>query len=134
MSLVRKIADLAARIAVELKSKATLGEVKTFPGVAKAWASFGLHAGNAQLFSGFNVAAVERQGVGRYRVVFATPFANTNYCWQAFARNSGQRDSVKLAIARVRGDAKTATSLELSIVSTSGSPVDSAEINVVVFA
>lgn len=134
MSLIRKIADLAARIAVELKSKATLGEVKTFPGVAKAWASFGLQAGTAHLFSGFNVAAVERQGVGRYRVVFATPFANANYCWQAFARNSGQRDSVKLAIARVRGDAKTSTSLELSIVSISATAVDSAEINVVVFA
>jgi hypothetical protein len=34
----------------------------------------------------------------------------------------------------VRGDAKTASSLELSIVSTSGTPVDSAEINLVVFA
>ena len=130
MSLVRNLADLAARIAMELTTKVTPAHA----GVAKAWASFGQQGANARLFAGFNIAAVERQGVGRYRVVFATPFADTNYCWQSFARNSGQRDSVKLAIARVRGDVKTASSLELSIVSISGTPVDSAEINLVVFA
>jgi hypothetical protein len=130
MSLVRNLADLAARIAMELKTKVTPAHA----GVAKAWASFGQQGANARLFAGFNIAAVERQGVGRYRLVFSTPFADANYCWQAFARNSGQRDSVKLAIARVRGDVKTANSLELSIVSISGTPVDSAEINLVVFA
>jgi hypothetical protein len=130
MSLVRNLADLAARIAMELKTKVTPAHA----GVAKAWASFGKQGANARLFAGFSIAAVERQGVGRYRLVFSTPFADANYCWQAFARNSGQRDSVKLAIARVRGDVKTASSLELSIVSISGTPVDSAEINLVVFA
>ena len=60
--------------------------------------------------------------------------ANADYCWQAFARNSGQQTSIKLAIARVRGDAKTAQSLELSVVTTSGTPVDSAEVNIVVYA
>jgi hypothetical protein len=134
MSLMRKIADLTARVAAELTTKATPGDVHAHPGVAKAWACFGLHHSRAQLFAGFNVATVERLDVGRYRVVFATAFAHPHYCWQAFARNSGQLQSIKLAIARVRGDAKTNTLLELSIVSASGTPVDSAEINLIVFA
>jgi hypothetical protein len=75
MSLVRNLADLAARIAMELKTKVTPAHV----GVAKAWVSFGQQGTAARVHASFNVAAVERQGVGRYRVVFATPFVNAGF-------------------------------------------------------
>jgi hypothetical protein len=147
MSLVRNIASLATRIALELKAaRQRIGALEGrlppgetvvtpgHPGVAKAWACFATQAQVAVLRSGFNIARVERQGVGRYRVHFQAAMANADYCWQAFARNGGQQTSIKLAIARVRGDAKTAQSLELSVVTTSGTPVDSAEVNIVVYA
>ncbi len=146
MSLVRNIASLATRIALELKAtRQRIGALEGrlppgetvvtpgHPGVAKAWACFATEGQVAVLRSGFNIARVERQGVGRYRVHFQAALPHADYCWHAFARNSGQQGSIKLAIARVRGDTKSARSLELSVVTTSGTPADSAEVSVVVY-
>ena len=78
MSLVRNIASLATRIALELKAaRQRIGALEGrlppgetvvtpgHPGVAKAWACFATQAQVAVLRSGFNIARVERQGVGR---------------------------------------------------------------------
>lgn len=129
MSLARKITDLAARIGQEMKNLVT----PDHPGVAKAWANFGVVKGAVIVRASFNVESVTRIATGKYRVTFTTPFQDANYCWLAFARNAGSQSSMKVATARASAEAKTPAYVELICTTAAGTLADSSEINLTVF-
>lgn len=129
MSLVAQLSALAARIGNEIK-----GLIRSdHPGLARAWANFGYMGGAIQLRAAHNVAAVTRLGTGRYRVEFETPFPDAKYCWVATGRSNTAGGTIRFAAARSTTDNKTAGTLELVCVSSSGSLADSIEISLVVF-
>ena len=129
MTLARNIADLAAVIGREIKSRITADH----PGVARAWVSFG-SVGNATVIrASFNVQSVTRVATGKYRVTFATPMFDTDYCWTAFARNAGNQSTLKFAAARVTAEAKTANYVEVICATQAGTLSDTTELNLTVF-
>lgn len=128
MSLVAQLSALAARIGTEIK-----GLIRPdHPGLARAWANFGYVGGAVDLRAAHNVASVSRLAAGRYRITFATPFADTDYCWVATAR-SNSTSTIRVAAARTTTDGKTAASLEIVCTSSSGSLADTTELNLVVY-
>ena len=130
MSLSDRIAGLAARIGFEVGTKVNA----THPALARAWVSFGYVAGQTVIHHSYDVASVERLAAGQYRITFATPMADANYCWTANARSPSTSGSQRLAVAATSTDERAAAHLDVRCVSTlAGSPADSTEINVVVF-
>ena len=129
MDLARRIADLAARVAVEIKSRITADH----PGVAKAWVDFGFVKGEVIVRASYNIASVMRLAEGRYRVIFARPLVDASYCWTAFARNAGNQSSMKFAAARATAETKTREYVEVVCTTSAGTFSDSTEINLVVF-
>lgn len=129
MSLVTRIAALAARIGLELKTKIGAGH----PGLARAWVCFGYIDGKIQMRSTFNVASVARLSAGRYRVNFAVPMPDANYCWFALARSSTNSSTQRVAIIRSTSDLKTSAYVDVACATTSASFADSTEINLVVY-
>lgn len=129
MTLARSIADLAAAIGRAIKSRITADH----PGVARAWVSFG-SVGNATVIrASFNVQSVTRVATGKYRVTFATPMFDADYCWTAFARNAGNQSTLKFAAARVTAEAKTANYVEVICATQAGTLSDTTELNLTVF-
>jgi len=129
MTLARNIADLAAAIGRAIKSRITADH----PGVARAWVSFG-SVGNAIVIrASFNVQSVTRVVTGKYRVTFATPMFDADYCWTAFARNAGNQSTLKFAAARVTAEAKTADYVEVICATQAGTLSDTTELNLTVF-
>ena len=129
MTLARNIADLAAAIGRAIKSRITADH----PGVARAWVSFG-SVGNAIVIrASFNVQSVTRVATGQYRVTFATPMFDADYCWTAFARNAGNQSTLKFAAARVTAEAKTANYVEVICATQAGTLSDTTELNLTVF-
>ncbi len=127
MSLVAQLSALATRIGTEIK-----GLIRSdHPGLARAWVNFGFETGAMRLRAAHNVESVTRLGTGRYRINFASPFADSAYCWVATAR-SASTSTLRVAATRA-SDGKTPTSLELVCSSSSGSLADSTEINLVVY-
>ena len=96
MSLSDRIASLAARIGIEVKTKIDASH----PGLARAWVSFGYVNGQMVMHGARNVVSVERLATGRYRVHFTQPMPDTNYAWIALARSS----TVEVVIAAVQQD------------------------------
>lgn len=128
MSLVAQLSLLATRIGTEIK-----GLIRPdHPGLARAWVNFGYVGGAIQLRSTHNVASVSRLAAGRYRITFATPFADTNYCWVATAR-SNATTTIRVAAARTTTDGKTVSTLEIVCTSSSGALADTTELNLVVY-
>lgn len=129
MSLASRVTALASRIGAEIK-----GLIRPdHPGLARAWANFGYVGGAIQLRAAYNVASVTRISAGRYRVTFATAFADANYCWVATARSSTNAKPIRFAAARNTTEGKTADFLELVCTTTSASLDDTSEINLVVY-
>ena len=129
MSLVTQLSALVTRIGTEVK-----GLIRPdHPGLARAWASFGYASSAMQLRSAFNVDRVTRLAAGRYRVTFATPFADTDYCWVATGRSNTATKTIRFAAARSTTDGKTTTTLDLVCISSSDSLADTTEINLVVY-
>ncbi|NCP41637.1 MAG: hypothetical protein COZ79_00055, partial [Hydrogenophilales bacterium CG_4_8_14_3_um_filter_62_83] len=84
MSFATQLSALAIRIGTEIK-----GLIRPeHPGLARAWVNFGYVGGAIQINASHNVSGVTRLAAGRYRVTFVTPFADTDYCWLAFARSN----------------------------------------------
>ncbi len=129
MDLTRRIADLAARVAIEIKSRITADH----PGVAKAWVDFGVVKGQVVVRASYNIASVMRLAEGKYRVIFAQPLSDANYCWTAFARNTGHQTSMKFAAARATADTKTRDYVEVVCTTSAGTFSDATEINLIVF-
>jgi hypothetical protein len=129
MSLVAQLAALVARIGAEIK-----GLIRPdHPGLARAWANFGYVGGAVDLRAAHNVASVARLATGRYRVAFASPFADTDYCWVATGRSNVATGTIRFAAARSNTDGKTTTTLDIVCVSGAGSLADSTEISLVVY-
>ena len=74
-----------------------------------------------------------RTGTGRYRIAFATPMPDADYCWTALARSSVERGQQRLAIVRATEDEKTNRYVDVSCATAASTYSDSAEINVVVY-
>ena len=129
MSLSQRISDLAVAIGRQLKTCISAQH----PGVARAWVSFGYVGSKVVILSSFNVHSVSREATGKYRVTFATPMLDANYCWSAFARNSGSQSTLKVASARVTAEVKTADYVELICTSQAGTLSDTSEMNLMVY-
>ena len=129
MSLVAKLSALATRIGAEIKGLVH----PSHPGLARAWVSFGFNGSAMQVASSYNVATVTRLAAGRYRVTFATPFANANYCWVATCRSNTASGNLRFAAARSTTDGKTTSQLELVCTTSTASLADTTEVNLVVF-
>ena len=129
MSLAARIAALAGRIGIEVRTKIDA----THPGVARAWVCFGFVGNQIVVRAAHNVAGVTRTAAGRYRITFATPMPDADYCWTALARSSTNSGTQRLAIVRASTDQKTAQYVDLSCATTAASFDDSTEINLVVY-
>lgn len=129
MSLAAQIGALANRLAREIKALVRPDHA----GLARAWVSFGYNGTSIQVDAAFNVASVTRLAAGRYRITFATPFADANYCWLAFARSTGNSGSARTALARSTSDAKTTTYVEVICSTGNTSLADTTEMNLVVY-
>lgn len=129
MSLAAQLSALANRIGAEIK-----GLIRPdHPGLAKAWVSFGYVGGVVKIHASFNVADVTRLAAGRYRVSFATPFADANYAWVAFARSNTNSSPQRMALVRATLDAKTASYVDVICSTAAGSLADTTECNLVVY-
>ncbi len=129
MSLAAKISALANRLAAEIKSLVR----PEHPGIARAWVTFGYVGSTIQIRASHNIAWVTRLAAGRYRVSFAQPFVDANYCWLAFARSTGNSGSARTALARSTSDAKTAAYVEVICSTSNNSLADTTEMNLVVY-
>jgi hypothetical protein len=129
MSLAARIAALAGRIGIEVRTKIDA----THPGLARAWVCFGFVGNQIVVRAAHNVAGVTRTAAGRYRITFATPMPDADYCWTALARSSTNSGTQRLAIVRASTDQKTAQYVDLSCATTAASFDDSTEINLVVY-
>lgn len=129
MSLASQISALATRLANEIKSLVR----PEHPGLARAWVTFGYVGGAIQIAASHNVSGVTRQAAGRYRITFATPFADADYCWLGFARSTVNSGTARTALARSTSDAKTAAYVEVACATGSTSFADTSEMNVVVY-
>lgn len=129
MSLAFRIAQLAARIGFEVKTKIDA----THPGLARVWVSFGYLDGQIVIASAHNVASVVRTAKGRYRVYFTEAMPDANYCWTALVRSSTNSGQQRVAVVRASSDLKTAQYVDISCATTAASFDDSSEINLVVY-
>jgi hypothetical protein len=129
MSLITQVTALANRLATEIRALIR----PDHPGLARAWANFGYVGGVVELRAAHNVAAVTRLATGRFRVTFATPFADTDYCWVASGRSNVATGTIRFAAARTTTDGKTTTTLDIVCISSAGSLADTTEINLVVY-
>ena len=128
MSLSQRIADLAAAIGAQIKVRIKADHT----GLARAWVSFGYASNRITIRSSFNVRSVTREATGKYRVTFASAISDADYCWSAFARNTGSQSTLKFASARVNAEAKTADYVEVIRSSQSGSLSHPTEMNLTV--
>jgi hypothetical protein len=129
MSLVSRLTSVITAIGAEVKNRISADH----PGVARAWVCFGYINNTIQIQSSFNVASVTRLSSGRYRITFATPFADNQYCWVAMGRSNTATGTIRFASDRSTTDNKNTSNLELVCTSGSASLADSTEINVVVY-
>ena len=129
MSLAEHLASLASRIAAEFKSCVRNSD----PRLPRAWVSFGWVGNTIRVASSYNVASVRRLAAGQYRITFATPFIDADYCWLAFARSSGNSGAVRVAIARATTDAKTPAYVDVACATSSTTLGDTTEVNFVVY-
>lgn len=127
MSLVAQLALLAERIGTEIMALVRPDD----PGLARAWANFGVTRGSVRLRALHRIAGVARTSQGSYRVEFATRLADADYAWFAQARNGGT--VLMVGLAGASRQAKTAKHLDLACTSTAGIPVDPTEFSVVVY-
>lgn len=129
MSLAAQLEALANRIGSEIK-----GLIRPeHPGLARAWICFGWVDGTMQIRAAHNVAGVTRLAAGRYRISFATPFPDANYCWVATARSNTDSSTQRMALIRATTEDKTADYVEVICASAGGSRADTTELNLVVY-
>lgn len=129
MSLVQRVAELAARIGDVVATKIDANH----PGVARAWVCFGYVSNQVVVWASHNVTGVSRTAKGRYRVAFAEAMPDANFCWTALVRSSVDTGQQRIAVVRATGDAKTAQHVDISCATAATSFADSSEINLVVY-
>ena len=129
MSLASQISALANRVATEIKTLVR----PDHPGIARAWVTFGYTGSTIQIRGSHNVSGVTRLATGRYRITFATPFVDTNYCWLAFARSSSNSGSSETSRVRSTSDAKTPNYVDVLCATSNTKFADTTEMNLVVY-
>ena len=129
MSLASRIADLAGRIGLEVKTKIDA----THPGLARAWVNFGYVDGQIVVRSSYNVASVTRLAYGRYRLTFATAMPDADYCWTGIARSNNNSGTLRILIVRATTDQKTSTYVDFCCSAHDTTFADTTEINIVVY-
>jgi hypothetical protein len=129
MSLSTQVTALANRLATEIKALIR----PDHPGLARAWVSFGYDGSAIVVGAAHNVSGVTRLGTGRYRISFATAFADASYCWVAFARSAANTGTARTALLRATTDVKTAAYVEVICATGNTSLADTTEMNVVVY-
>lgn len=129
MQLADRINALATRLGVELRARPNVSH----PGLARAWVCFGVVGNQTLIRAAHNVASVFRTATGRYRVSFAFPMPDADYCWTALARSSTNLSNYRLAVLRAFADQKTPQFVDISCATAGGTFDDSPEINLVVY-
>ena len=129
MSLGAQISALASRVATEIKALVR----PDHPGIARAWVTFGYTGGAIQIRASHNVSDVTRLATGRYRITFATPLVDANYCWLAFARSSSNSGSSETSRVRSTSDAKTPNYVDIICATSNTKLADTTEMNLVVY-
>jgi hypothetical protein len=128
MSLASQLAALANRVATEIKALVR----PEHPGIARAWVTFGYIGGAIQIGASHNVSGVTRLAAGRYRITFAVPLSDANYCWLAFSRTTND-SNVYRAMVRPSSDAKTSAYVEVVSGRDNQTLSDTTEMNLVVY-
>ena len=128
MSLASQLAALANRVATEIKVLVR----PEHPGIARAWVTFGYIVGAIQIGASHNVSGVTRLAAGRYRITFAVPLSDANYCWLAFSRTTND-SNVYRAMVRPSSDAKTSAYVEVVSGRDNQTLSDTTEMNLVVY-
>lgn len=128
MSLVQRIAELAARIGLEMRNRVS----NDHPGLARSWVNFGWDGERVRIHAAHRVEEVYRLGTGRYRVIFSERLPDAHYAWLAFARHSG-KGNIRYAAARAEVEDKTPRDVEIASLNSSGTLTDSPEISLVVY-
>jgi hypothetical protein len=128
MSLASQLAALANRVATEIKVLVR----PEHPGIARAWVTFGYIGGAIQIGASHNVSGVTRLAAGRYRITFAVPLSDANYCWLAFSRTTND-SNVYRAMVRPSSDAKTSAYVEVVSGRDNQTLSDTTEMNLVVY-
>ena len=120
-------------------STSLAGLVGTAPSYsARAWVNFN-GTGTVAIRASGNVSSITDNGVGDYTVNFTTAMADTNY--SPFLESTGEDSVNQTRTMQIKGGSSTGasnkTTTQLTIIrgltSTTGSFVDAAEVNVVVF-
>lgn len=129
MCLIQRLSALATRLGVEVKAKVDASH----PGLARVWVCFGTVDGQVVVRSAHHVAGVTRLDKGRYRVAFASPLPDANYCWTALARSNTDSGLQRQVVVRATAELKTTQFVDLTCASGTASFEDSPEINLVVY-
>lgn len=100
---------------------------------ARAWCMFnGVTTGTNAPTGGGNVTSVTRDGTGTYTINFTTAMPSTAYAFVVTVRATG---SNYLFCSPTLAATKTTSALQIHVVqSTAGTPTDSSEVTVLVFA
>lgn len=101
---------------------------------AKAWVNFnGL--GVVSIRSSFNISSITDNGTGDYTINFATPFADTNYCFVTWSRDWNADNIINNNLAARSSSSKTTTGVRL-INNYIGNSLnyDSTELNIIFFS
>ena len=83
MALTPQLSRLCTRMADELNTRAQWDA----PGLARAWASFGVEKKQIEIHCAHNVQRVVRLRKGHLRVFFSAPLPHPHYCWYAVAHS-----------------------------------------------
>ena len=104
-------------------------------GFAKAWINFN-GTGTIAIRDSFNVSGIIDNGTGDYTVTWDTDFADTNYAFTTFARDTNDSAEAVMVAAPFISDTKAVGSLQIKcqFINTSAAGVfDCPEVNVHAF-
>lgn len=128
MSVTERLEALAYRIGCEVRERVD----ETYPGLTRAWVSFGCVGGRVVVGTGYNVDKVIRLGAGRYRVMFTSALPDAHYCWNAQARSTAEGCLRRRMVTLDATDQKTTAYLDLRCTTVWGTCADAPEINLMV--
>jgi hypothetical protein len=118
-------------------SSGVLATQNGMTGIAKAWVNFN-GTGTVAIRDSFNVSSITDLGTGSYTINFTTAMPNANYSTNVTGGfTSGSGGLIGVANFSRQADATvapTTSAVTVSTVSTGGSAVDTAYVNVAVFS
>jgi len=106
----------------------TPATLKSSPGAAKAWVTFN-GTGTPAIIGSYNVSSITDNGMGDYTINFTVPLPNANYVFTGIATGASNIGVVRQKAAI----APTVSALTIQVTNSSGSPIDSTRVDIVVF-